>query len=74
MKLLICFGIGFLTLAYASPAVEKKALTFESDPIEFIKEYVVSFLDDFLSKDSHKVCLMLVKIKINFYQILPDFR
>lgn len=55
MKLLICFGIGFLSLACALPAAEKKALSFESDPLGYIKEYVVAFLDDFLSKDNHEV-------------------
>ncbi|ERL86324.1 hypothetical protein D910_03732 [Dendroctonus ponderosae] len=54
MKLLICFGIGFLSLACASPVAEKKALSFESDPLGYIKEYVVAFLDDFLSKDNHE--------------------
>ncbi|XP_066154097.1 uncharacterized protein Osi19 [Euwallacea fornicatus] len=54
MKLLFLFGVGFVTLVSASPAAEKKALTFESDPIEYLKEYVVSFLEDILSKDNHK--------------------
>lgn len=55
MKLLICFGIGFVALAYASPAAEKKALSFESDPVGYVQEFVLSFLDGFLKKDNYEV-------------------
>ncbi|CAG9760741.1 unnamed protein product [Ceutorhynchus assimilis] len=53
MKLYICCC--FIALASASPLVEKKAISFESDPVEFVKEYIVSFLDGFLSKDNYEV-------------------
>ncbi|KAL1498047.1 hypothetical protein ABEB36_008907 [Hypothenemus hampei] len=55
MELFIYFGLGLITVSSALPTLEKKALTFESDPIEYIKEYVTSFMDDFLSKDNHQI-------------------
>lgn len=55
MKLLICFGLCAIAVVAASPKPDEKSLTFEEDPIGYLKEYLAGFLDSILSKDNHEV-------------------
>ncbi|XP_030768106.1 uncharacterized protein LOC115891705 [Sitophilus oryzae] len=54
MKLLICFGLCAIAVVAASPKPDEKSLTFEEDPIGYLKEYLAGFLDSILSKDNHE--------------------
>ncbi|KAF7279542.1 hypothetical protein GWI33_007061 [Rhynchophorus ferrugineus] len=65
MKLFILLGVCLVAVSAAGS--EQKALTFEEDPVGYLKEYLAGFLDGFLDKDNHQFSDG-VKISKNSYR------
>ncbi|XP_050310433.1 uncharacterized protein LOC126746300 [Anthonomus grandis grandis] len=60
--------LGCIAVACASPTAEKKGLTFEADPVGYVKQYIAGFLDTFLNTDNYEISDD-IKVSKNSYRL-----